>query len=236
MHEYLCWDEKIITDFSEKNITSLYNEGYVFTRKEKGLMQQTRSVRVDLSKFELSSENKRILRKTETIEMGFVPLPFPDYHWSIGKLAKDFYDTKFGEGTFSANKVKELLTDTDKSNFNALFTYALSLRGAEGDEAISTLHDRIGYCIAHETDEIIHYSYPFYDLTHAPKDMGMGMMTRAVQYAKESGKKYLYLGSAQRPNDTYKFQFAGIEWFDGTKWQNDFEELKNVLLKKQDYE
>ncbi len=229
MHEYLCWDEKIITDFSQKNITSLYHEGYVFTRKEKGLMQKTRSVRVDLSKFELSSENKRILRKTETIEMGFVPLPFPDYHWSIGKLAKDFYDTKFGEGTFSANKVKELLTDNDKSNFNALFVYNLSLRGAEGDEAISTLHERIGYCIAQETDEMIHYSYPFYDLTVAPKDMGMGMMTRAVTYAKENGKKYLYLGSAQRPNDTYKFQFAGIEWFDGTKWQDDINEIKELL-------
>ena len=107
----------------------------------------------------------------------------------------------------------------------------MSLREAEGDEAISTLHDRIGYCIAHETDEMIHYSYPFYDLTRASKDMGMGMMTRALQYAKESGKKYLYLGSAQRPNDTYKFQFEGIEWFDGKNWRNDFEELKNVLGK-----
>ena len=55
--------------------------------------------------------------------------------------------------------------------------------------------------------------------------------TRAVQSAKASGKQYIYLGSAQRPNDTYKFQFDGIEWFDGESWQTDFEKLKNILQK-----
>ncbi len=218
---YLKWDEKIITDFSDQNINNLYDKGYVFTRKEKGLMQQTRSVRIDLSKFNLNSENRRILRKTEDIQMGIIPLPFPDYHWSIGKLAKDFYDTKFGDGTFSANKVKELLTDPKKSNFTSLFVYF----------SVPTPEQILGYCITLESDKILHYSYPFYDLEKSPKDMGMGMMTRAVQSAKASGKHYIYLGSAQRPNDSYKFQFDGIEWFDGEKWQTDFEELKNILQK-----
>ena len=67
MNDYLTWDEKTITDFSPENINSLYNEGYVFTRKEKGIMNQTRSVRIDLSHFELSSENRRILKKTKGI-------------------------------------------------------------------------------------------------------------------------------------------------------------------------
>jgi arginyl-tRNA--protein-N-Asp/Glu arginylyltransferase len=209
---YLKWNEKLITDFSDENIESLYDQGYLFGRQEKGAMYQTRSVRIDLSKFELNSENRRILRKTEDIQMTFLPLPFPDYHWSIGKLAKDFYDTKFGDGTFSANKVKELLTEADKSNFNSIFVYS-----------------NIGYCISVESEQLIHYSYPFYNLETSAKDMGLGMMTRAAVYAKEQNKKYLYLGSAQRPNDTYKFQFNGIEWFDGENWQTDFEKLKNIL-------
>lgn len=212
MKQYLHWDEKTISDFSDENIENLYNQGYVFTRLEKGLIQQTRSVRIDLSKFEMSSENRRILRKTENIDLNVRSLPLSDYHWNIGKLAKDFYNTKFGEGTFSANKIKELLTDDRKSNFNTLFDFS-----------------SLGYCICYQTNNIIHYSYPFYDLEASAKDMGMGMMTRAVLYAKEQGKKYLYLGSAQRPNDTYKFQFDGIEWFDGESWKTDFEELKNIL-------
>lgn len=214
---YLNWDEKIISDFSSETINSLYNEGYVFTRKEKGLMHQTRSVRIDLSQFELSSENRRILKKTEGLEIEATPLPYSEYSWQIGKLAKDFYDTKFGEKTFSANKVKELLTEKSQSNFNSLFTYCLN-------------SDILGYSICFETPEMIHYCYPFYDLQKSPKDMGLGMMTRAIVWAKESGKKYIYLGSAQRPSDTYKFQFSGVEWFDGEKWSADVEQLKSTLM------
>jgi arginyl-tRNA--protein-N-Asp/Glu arginylyltransferase len=221
---YLKWNEKLITDFSDENIEGLYDQGYLFGRQEKGSMYQTRSVRIDLSKFELNSENRRILRKTEDIQMAFFLLPFPDYHWSIGKLAKDFYDTKFGDGTFSANKIKELLTDPSKSNFNAIFTYF------SNKTVIPTaVEESLGYSIALATTQLIHYSYPFYNLETSAKDMGLGMMTRAAVYAKEQNKKYLYLGSAQRPNDTYKFQFDGIEWFDGENWQTDFEQLKNIL-------
>ena len=43
----------------------------------------------------------------------------------IGKLAKDFYETKFGPGTMSAAKVKELLTDEKGSNFDTLLYLSL---------------------------------------------------------------------------------------------------------------
>ena len=81
-------------------------------------MYQTRSLRIDLKKFELSSENRRVLKKTEDLRLKIEDLPIKNYDWKIGKMAKNFYETKFGKGTFSANKVKELLTDNKKSNFN----------------------------------------------------------------------------------------------------------------------
>ena len=148
---YLKWDEKTITNFSEQNINALYNQGYLFGRTGKGEMYQTRSLRVDLKKFKLLSENRRILKKTESIKLEQHPLPCLDYHWSFGKLAKDFYDQKFGQRTFTANKAKELLTDVAKSNFN------LALRYYYADQ------DRpIGFCIGFETSELLHYCYPFY--------------------------------------------------------------------------
>jgi len=76
---------------------------------------------------------------------------------------------------------------------------------------------------------MLHYSYPFYDLATAPKDMGLGMMIMAIQYAKSAGMKYVYLGSLQRPTDTYKLQFAGLEWFDGETWSRDIEKVKKIL-------
>jgi hypothetical protein len=54
-------------------------------------------------------------------------------------------------------------------------------------------------------------------------------MLKAVIYAKDGGKKYFYIGSAQRPTDVYKLQFAGLEWFDGKEWQTDAGALKKIL-------
>lgn len=225
---YLNWKEKTITDFSDTNINSLYNEGYVFTRLGKGEMQQTRSLRIDLSKFELSSENRRVLKKIEGLDLNITSLPFQNYHWSIGKMAKDFYTAKFGDGTFTANKIKEILTDKRKSNFNTLFAYSFP-------------PNTVGYTICYATDKLLHYSYPFYNLspnTYNPStslrtslipNLGMGMMLMGIMAAKENNKKYIYLGSAQRPTDVYKLQFAGLEWFDRIKWSDDLEELKDII-------
>jgi len=218
---YLHWNEKAITDFSEKNIADMYDQGYVFTRISKGAMQQTRSARIDISKFALSSENRRILKKIEGVEYEVAPLPYHAYDFTIGKLGKDFYDTKFAVGTMSAQKIKEMLTDSGKSNFNVLFIYSIS--------PVGEARTRLGYAISYESPLLFHYSYPFYDLERSSKDMGLGMMLRAIEFAHAKNIPYVYLGSLQRPTDTYKFQFKGLEWFDGTQWREDEEGAKEAL-------
>ncbi len=165
-----------------------YNEGFVFTRA-KGEFYQNNSVRIDLSRFELSSENRRILKKVD-LTLTPKPLPLSDYNWKIGKMAKDFYDAR--DAKFSANKIKELLTT--EHNFNVLFDYG------------------VGYCICYMNEEILHYCYPFYESEN--KDTGMNMMLRAIIYAKEKGLKYIYLGSY----NVYKMQFEGVEVFKDGGW------------------
>jgi arginyl-tRNA--protein-N-Asp/Glu arginylyltransferase len=212
---YLHWNQETVTDFSEKNISEMYDRGYVFTRIGRGVMHQTRSVRIDLSKFELSSENRRILKKVESVSMQTISIPLTTYDFKIGKLAKDFYDTKFGPGIMSAAKIKEVLTDVTKSNFNEIFEYSTG--------------SPVGYTICYRNANMVHYSYPFYDLNTSPKDMGLGMMIKAIDWAKAHGLTYVYLGSLQRPTDTYKLQFKGLEWFDGTVWSQDEEKVRNIL-------
>lgn len=198
----------------------MYDEGFVFTRIGKGVMHQTRSVRIDLSRFELSSENRRILKKVEELVINTRQLPILKAEMNkagiplyidIGSAAKYFYDTKFEKGIFSTKKIYDILASTE-NNFNLLLNYS-----------------DIGYAICYGNNEIIHYSYPFYDLKKSPKDMGLGMMTKAIIWAKDAGLKYIYLGSLQRPGDVYKLQFEGIEWFDGKKWQKDTEKVKMIL-------
>ena len=213
---YLSWDKRTISDFSDKNINSLYENGFLFTRQGKGEIYQTRSLRIDLSKFELNSENRRVLRHVENIKLEVYAIPYADYHWNVHKLGKDFYETKFGEKTFSAQKIKELITDPEKSNFDKLLVYKEE-------------KNAVGYAICKETEKLLHYCYPFYDLNSEIKNLGLGMMTKAIDWAKEQNKKYVYLGSASRPTDTYKLQFAGVEWFDGKTWQTDLEKLKKEI-------
>jgi len=213
---YLSWNEKTVTDFSGKNTESAYADGFVFTRLGKGKMNQTRSLRIDIKKFELCSENRRVLKKTEDLILSTSSIPYSNYDWNIHKMGKEFYGKKFGEKTFSAQKIKELITDEKKSNFNLLLKYELAGKTT-------------GYCICFETKNILHYCYPFYNLEKANSNLGMGMMLKAILWAKENKKRYIYLGSAQRPTDIYKLQFAGLEWFDGKEWKTNLEELKKIL-------
>ena len=191
----------------------MYDAGYVLTRVDKGVMNKTRSMRIKLADFEMSSENRRILRKSENIKLETHPIPYEKYSWEIAKLAKDFYEAH--DAGFSANKVRELLNESGKSNFNTLLSYSEVLP--------------IGYVICYESPKIFHYSYPFYAPDEKNPSLGLGMMIRAINYAKEKGLEYIYLGSLQRPSDTYKLQFKGMEWFDGEKWQTDITNLKEIL-------
>ncbi len=211
---YLNWDTKVITDFSQKNIEEMYENGYVFTRVDHGVMNKTRSFRVNLKAYTSSSENRRIVRKVENLQMTVEPIPYQAYSWEIGKLAKDFYE-KFGDNVFTANKVKEILTEKDKTNFNALLVFT-----------DTGTNKPVGYVICYESGNILHYSYPFYI---EESSRGIGMMTLALEWAKTSGKEHIYLGALQRPTDSYKLQFLGGEWFDGTVWQFDTEPLKEIL-------
>lgn len=211
---YLNWDTKIITDFSSDNIEALYDNGYVFTRVDRGVMNRTRSCRIDLSRFSPSSENRRIANKVRDIKLVSSPIPYTHYRWDIGKLAMNFYEKR--DADFSANKIKELLTDGAKSNFNTLLIFSSSEK-------------QLGYVICLDTKNITHYSYPFYLEDATNPSLGLGMMIIAIERAISLGKKYIYLGSLQRPSDTYKLQFAGLEWFDGTTWQTDTTPLKSIL-------
>jgi len=210
---YLNWASKTITDLSTENIEKLYDAGFVFTRLGKGVMNQTRSFRIDLAEFDLTSENRRILKKASNYTLEVNEIPFSKYDWHIGKMAKDFYAERKAE--FSANKVKELIAEPKGLNFNRLYVYK---KDAE-----------IGYAICLETDNITHYSYPFYAKDASEPSRGLAMMMLAINRAKELGKKYIYLGSLQRPSDTYKLQFKSGEWFDGKNWQKDPAGVKDIL-------
>ncbi|MBN1331992.1 hypothetical protein JW978_03855 [Candidatus Dojkabacteria bacterium] len=235
--KYYKTDEKEVDGLTGKEIEELYDDGYVLTRI--GKLQQTRSLRIDLSVFEPSSENRRVLRKAEELEMLSFDLPLPDNstNWKVHSLGKVFYKEKFDDAGFSANKIRELLL-TKQNKFNKLFVFYQNNQLPNNVAAESIDHSKtLGYVICYMTESILHYCYPFYDLMNSGSfPIGMAMMLEAIIWAKEQNLKYIYLGSFTRPADRYKLQFKGLEWFDsairkekdGQLWSKDLDKLKTL--------
>ncbi len=214
--DYFKTNNKVANNL--EGVNSLYNKGYVLTRLGKFEMIQTRSLRINLNEFRLNSENKRILNKNRNLKIEFNNLPLKNYNWEIHKLGKDFYTNKFGDGTMSASKIKEMFNEMNKSNMNGVFTYTIA-------------NENIGYCLCFKNSEFIHYAYPFYDLKYDSSNIGMGMMIKAIVWAKDINLKYIYLGSVTDNKARYKLQFKGLEWWNTTTnvWETDIKILKNLL-------
>ena len=219
---YRSTDTIVIDNISIANIEAKYNQGYVFTRIKKGVMDQIRSLRINLKNFTFNTENRRINRKTEWFEMECQKLPLLDnnYNFNIHKLGKKFYQSKAGDQIFSASKIKELVTHDEKSSFNILLKF------------FDKNGQNIGYCICFMTDNIFHYAFPFYDLSIDQPNIGMGMILKAIQYSLDENLKYFYLGSIHEKKSLYKLQFENMEWWDKKNWSKDVDGLKKMFNDK----
>ncbi len=195
------------------DINEIYNKGFLATRLEKDLFYLSRNLRLNLNEFELNSENRRILKKTDDLEIENKKLNEFEYDYEIGKIAIDFFKEKFQDKIISAQKLKWLFQ-------GEFFTNVLIFKKQK---------EIIGYCITMETDELIHYAYPFYRKEYINSNLGMGMMLKTILHGKEKQKKYIYLGTVYTKDSLYKLQFKGLEWFDGEKWENDINLLKEKI-------
>jgi hypothetical protein len=82
------------------------------------------------------------------------------------------------------------------------------------------------YC---DAKALAFYYYAFYDLNYFQRNLGMFMMTSAVNLFAERGTRHAYLGSCYSRKALYKTQFAGAEFFNGFRWSGNLKELKHLL-------
>ncbi len=195
------------------NVDEIYDKGFLATRIKKNYYYLARNIRIDLKLFSLNSENRRILRKTEGLTLENKSLKDFPFDYNISKLATDYFQKKFNKKIISTQGLKKLFTE---GFFTNILIYKLN-----GKE--------IGYCVAMETENLLHYAYPFYKAEFINSNIGMGMMIKAIEYAKENNKKNVYLGTVYTPESLYKTQFKGVEWFNEGKWDENIENLKDKI-------
>jgi leucyl-tRNA---protein transferase len=200
----------------------IFNAGFLPSSRNLDRFYLCRHVRVQLGKFKPTSENRRILRKGEGLEVKLVPRDKFDYTPERRQFYKTYADIKFGKDVMSFERLDLLFTSPMISH---LLVFNDRQNGAEVGAATLYLEGR----------ELAYYYYAFYDLNYYRRNLGMFMMTSAVELFAGRGFRHVYLGTCYSQNALYKTQFGGAEFFNGFRWSGDMKELKYLLRRdKQD--
>jgi arginyl-tRNA--protein-N-Asp/Glu arginylyltransferase len=194
----------------------IFNAGFLPSSRQLDRFYLCRQIRVNLAKFKPTSENRRILRKGEGIEVKLVPREKYDFTPERRQFFKTYADIKFGKDIMSFERLDSLF---DSPIISHLLVFTDAQTGAE--IGVATLYV--------EGRELAYYYYAFYDLNYYARNLGMFMMTSAVRLFSERGFRNLYLGTCYSQTALYKTQFSGAEFFNGFRWSSDLTELKFIL-------
>jgi hypothetical protein len=193
-----------------------FNAGFLPSSRQLDRFYLCRQVRVDLARFEPSSENRRILRKGAGLKVELVPRASFDYTPARREFCKRYADAKFGPDTMTYERLDSLFSSPVIS---CLLVFTDPATGQEC--GIAALYA--------EAPALAFYYYSFYDLSHPNRSLGMYMMTAAAAEFAARGFKHLYLGTCYSENARYKTQFSGAEFFTGFRWSDNLEELKFLI-------
>ena len=195
----------------------IYDAGFHPASPDLDRFALCRHLRVPLSDFTLSSENRRVLRKGESLEV--VLTPRADYSEDAGVRQRwlAFAEDRFGPGVMSAERLDRLMR-------GRVVTHLLVFRDLEESGR------EVGTVLMYlEPPIMAHYYYAFYDREHRNRSLGLTMMTRALEHFRSLGFGHLYLGTCYSERALYKAQFRGLEFFNGVAWSDRVEELKFLV-------
>jgi arginyl-tRNA--protein-N-Asp/Glu arginylyltransferase len=206
---------------ADETPADLFNAGFLPSSRNLDRFYLCRQVRVDLARFKPSSENRRILRKGDGIEVKLVPRAQFEYTPERRRFFKTYADIKFGKDVMTFDRLDSLFASPIISH---LLVFADAKTGDEIGAATLYIEDK----------QLAYYYYAFYDLNYYARNLGMFMMTSAVGLFAGRGYRHLYLGTCYSQNALYKTQFAGAEFFNGFKWSDDLAELKFIIRRDQE--
>lgn len=213
---YQVWLLKEEVDNEEE----IYENGFLPIRSMQSVYFLSRSVRVDLINFELTTENRRILKKTEDFSSKVIL--FSDFNYSpeVQKMCSSYADEKFGKDVLPTSTIRAIFKN---GVYNSIIVFVENSSGKE-----------VGYAVCYITKNLIHYAFSFYDLTYLKDNLGARMMLEAVTWGKENDKSFIYLGSCYSKEALYKTEYKGVEFFNGFSWSSNMDELKYLIERSGD--
>jgi len=194
----------------------IFARGFLPSSRELDRFYLCRHIRINLIKFSRSSENRRIIRKCNGINYKLIPRAQFHYTDEWQNFCKNYADIKFGKDVMTFQRLDSL--------FNSkIISHLLLFIDSETNKevGVATLYL--------EAKKLAYYYYAFYDLNYYNRNLGMFMMTSAVDYFAQINFDYLYLGTCYSRNALYKTQFSGFEFFNGFCWSKNLTELKYII-------
>lgn len=192
--------------FNQTNLLSPeenYNNGLLPQRNRINTWYQDSSSRSNLSNFALSSENRRIINKTNIYRYQLIAL-------------KDFRYTPFIQKTIY-KWIKEIGWDFPISSVktifqNHIFNYVYVWLD-KNDNAVA-------YSICYFSQEISHIAYVFYNPKLSHDNLPIRLSLQTIIDSHEKKLKYCYLGrfNPETKMGYYKRELPGFEYFSNNNW------------------
>ncbi len=206
---------------TQHELAAIYAKGFLpYTgdlRIEGDIFYLARSLRVNLSNFEDTSENRRVARLVEPLEIQLNVIEKADFDLNNDvflNFCKNYISERIGDESMSFERLQFILNKETTTHF---FEF-------KNQEKI------LGYVLACMEGEMLHYWFAFFDTDYMRShSLGKWMMWRVIRWAKENGLKNAYLGTAYKTSALYKIRdHKGLEFFDGSHWNNDMKKLKTL--------
>lgn len=178
-----------------------YNNGLLPQRNSSQFWYQDSSSRSNLNIFQLSSENRRILNKTQ--EFTFELVPLKDFLWTPEIQKQIFSWLKELGWNFPISSVKSIFT-------NHIFNYLYIWKNLSGEV--------IAYSICYFSDSISHIAYVFYKPEYSHGNLPIRLVLQTVIDSQNKGLGYCYLGRFSQDTGYYKRNMPGFEYFKDDNW------------------
>lgn len=185
-------------------LPDMYAAGFLPQRNDQKYFYFDTSCRCHLKNFSLTSENRRILRKTEQFTFAFENI----YFTSEIKIQINNWLRQL-KWDFPMSSVKTIFTN---HIFNKLYVWKLN--------------DRVvAYSVCLFDQNISHIAYVFYDPEFGHGDLPIRLVLQFVIDSHDQNLEFAYLGRFSRDNGYYKRNLPGFEYFREGSWTSDLSRL-----------
>lgn len=194
-----------MTQFNIQNNNSIennYQQGLLPQRNKIHFWYNDSSSRSNLAKFELSSENRRIINKTQ--EFNFELIALKDFSFTPEVQKQIHFWIKQLEWDFPISSVKTIFT---QHIFNYIYVWKNSSK------------EIIAYSLCYFSDTISHIAYVFYDPAFSHGNLPIRLVLQTVIDSHDKDLKYCYLGRFSQNTGFYKRNMPGFEYFQNNQWQ-----------------